>query len=109
LIFNQVHVDRFLLEYDTERAGGFEPLRFVPPNKTVMLGLVSTKTNNLESKDTLLRRIEEASRFLPVEQLALGPQCGFQSASNRDGASMTIDDERRKFELIVETAREVWG
>jgi 5-methyltetrahydropteroyltriglutamate--homocysteine methyltransferase len=109
MVFNQEHVDRFLLEYDTERAGGFEPLRFVPKDKTVMLGLVSTKTARLETKDDLLRRIEEASKHLPVEQLALGPQCGFQSAANRDGASMTIDDQRRKLELIAETAREVWG
>jgi 5-methyltetrahydropteroyltriglutamate--homocysteine methyltransferase len=109
MVFNQEHVDRFLLEYDTERAGGFEPLRFVPKGKTVMLGLVSTKTDRLEDKAVLLRRIEEASKYLPIEQLALGPQCGFQSAANRDGASMTIDDQQRKLELIAETAREVWG
>jgi 5-methyltetrahydropteroyltriglutamate--homocysteine methyltransferase len=108
-LFNDLHVDRFLLEYDTERAGGFEPLRFVPRDRVVMLGLVSTKTDRLERKDDLLRRIDEASRFIDVDQLALGPQCGFQSAANRDGASMTIDDEKRKLELIVETAREVWG
>jgi 5-methyltetrahydropteroyltriglutamate--homocysteine methyltransferase len=109
MVFNQEHVDRFLLEYDTERAGGFEPLRFVPKGKVVLLGLVSTKTPKLESKDELLRRIDEATKYIPLEQLALGPQCGFQSASNRDGASMTIDDEKRKLELIAETAREVWG
>ena len=109
MVFNQEHVDRFLLEYDTERAGGFEPLRFVPRGKVVMLGLVSTKTAQLEKKEALLRRIEEASKYLAVEQLALGPQCGFQSAANRDGANMTIDEQRRKLELIVETAHEVWG
>jgi methionine synthase II (cobalamin-independent) len=109
MVFNQEHVDRFLLEYDTERAGGFEPLRFVPRGKVVMLGLVSTKTNQIEKKDDLLRRIEEASKYLPIEQLALGPQCGFQSAANRDGASMTIEDQRRKMEVIAETAREVWS
>jgi 5-methyltetrahydropteroyltriglutamate--homocysteine methyltransferase len=108
-LFNGLHVDRFLLEYDTERAGGFEPLRFVPKDRVVMLGLLSTKTDRLESKDDLLRRVSEASKFIDVDQLALGPQCGFQSAANRDGASMMIDDEKRKLELIVETAREVWG
>jgi 5-methyltetrahydropteroyltriglutamate--homocysteine methyltransferase len=106
--FNELHVDRFLLEFDTERAGGFEPLRHVPKGKVVMLGLVTTKSDQIETKDYLLRRIEEASRYIPVEQLALGPQCGFQSAANRDGASMGIDAEKRKMELIVETAREVW-
>ncbi|HEU0073253.1 MAG TPA: hypothetical protein VFS30_04510 [Dehalococcoidia bacterium] len=108
-LFTGLHVDRFLLEYDSERAGGFEPLRFVPKDRVVMLGLLSTKTNRLESKDDLLRRIEEASKFIPVEQLAIGPQCGFQSAANRDGANMTIDEQRRKMELIVNVAREVWG
>ena len=108
-LFNGLHVDRFLLEYDTERAGGFEPLRFVPEGRIVMLGLLSTKTNRLESKDDLLRRIDEASKFISVDQLAIGPQCGFQSAANRDGVNMTIDDQRRKMELIVEVAREVWG
>jgi methionine synthase II (cobalamin-independent) len=108
-VFNTENVDRFLLEFDTARAGGFEPLRHMPRNKIAMLGLVSTKTNKIEAKDELLRRIDDASKFIPVEQLALGPQCGFQSAANRDGASMTIDDEQRKMELIVEVARQVWG
>jgi 5-methyltetrahydropteroyltriglutamate--homocysteine methyltransferase len=108
-LFNGLHVDRFLLEYDTERAGGFEPLRHVPKDRIIMLGLVSTKTDRLESKDDLLRRIDEAGKFIDIDQLALGPQCGFQSAANRDGNSMTIDDQKRKLELIVETAREVWG
>jgi methionine synthase II (cobalamin-independent) len=108
-LFTGLHVDRFLLEYDTERAGGFEPLRFVPKGRIVMLGLLSTKTNHLESKDDLLRRIDEASKFIPVNQLAIGPQCGFQSAANRDGANMSIDEQRRKMERIVEVAREVWG
>jgi 5-methyltetrahydropteroyltriglutamate--homocysteine methyltransferase len=108
-VFNDVHVDRFLLEFDTARAGGFEPLRHLPRGKVAMLGLVSTKTSALESRDELLRRIDEASKYCPVEQLALGPQCGFQSAANRDGASMTVDDQRRKLERIVQVAREVWG
>jgi 5-methyltetrahydropteroyltriglutamate--homocysteine methyltransferase len=106
--FNQLHVDRFLLEFDTARAGGFEPLRHVPKGKTVMLGLVTTKSDVVEQKDDLLRRIDEASKFISIDQLALGPQCGFQSAANRDGASMGIDAEKRKMELIAEVAREVW-
>ena len=106
--FNGLHVDRFLLEFDTERAGGFEPLRHVPKDKTVMLGLVTTKSDQVETRDYLLRRIEEASKYIPIEQLALGPQCGFQSAANRDGASMGIEAEKRKMELIAEVAREVW-
>jgi len=106
--FNGLHVDRFLLEFDTERAGGFEPLRHVPRGKVVMLGLVTTKSDQIETKDALLRRIDEASKYIPVEQLALGPQCGFQSAANRDGASMGIEQEKRKMELIAEVAREAW-
>jgi 5-methyltetrahydropteroyltriglutamate--homocysteine methyltransferase len=109
LLFNGLHVDRFLLEYDTERAGGFEPLRHVPDGKVVVLGLLSTKTPRLESQDELLRRIEEAARYCPIERLALGPQCGFQSSGTRDGASMSIDEQRRKLDLIVDTARKVWG
>ena len=108
-VFNLLHVDRLLLEYDTERAGGFEPLRFVPKGKVIVLGLVSSKTPKLESQDDLLRRIEEASKSCPIEQLALSAQCGFQSAANADGAFMTMDDEKRKLELIAETARKVWG
>ncbi|MFJ4622494.1 cobalamin-independent methionine synthase II family protein [Streptomyces sp. NPDC088812] len=106
-LFAEVEVDRFLLEYDTERSGGFEPLRFVPPRKTVVLGLVSTKVPRLESVDTLRRRIDEASQYLPLEQLALSPQCGFASTSQ--GNLLTADDQRRKLELVAETARLVWG
>ncbi|WP_406118921.1 cobalamin-independent methionine synthase II family protein [Streptomyces sp. NBC_00989] len=106
-VFGEVEVDRFLLEYDTERSGGFEPLRFVPPAKTVVLGLVSSKVAELESVDTLRRRIDEASRYLPLEQLALSPQCGFASTSQ--GNLLTVDDQRRKLELVAETARLVWG
>jgi 5-methyltetrahydropteroyltriglutamate--homocysteine methyltransferase len=102
-----VEVDRFLLEYDTERSGGFEPLRFVPRGKTVVLGLVSSKTPELESEDKLRRRIEEASRYVPLEDLALSPQCGF--ASTAPGNLLTVEEERRKLELVVETARKVWG
>ena len=107
--FQGLHVDRFLLEYDTERAGGFEPLRFVPKGVSVHLGLVSTKNPELEDQDALLRRIDEASRFIDLEQLGIGPQCGFHSASERDGANMSEDQQWRKLGLIVDTARKVWG
>ena len=106
-VFARLHVDRFLLEYDSERAGGFEPLRFVPRGKTVVLGLITTKSGSLESEDLLLRRIEEAARYLPLDQLALSPQCGF--ASTLAGNPLTPDEQRRKLELVVSTARKVWG
>lgn len=106
-LFGEVEVDRFLLEYDTERAGGFEPLRFVPRGRTVVLGLVSSKVPQPESPDDLLRRIDEAARYVPVEHLALSPQCGFASTSR--GNLLTVDEQRRKLELVVETARRVWG
>jgi 5-methyltetrahydropteroyltriglutamate--homocysteine methyltransferase len=106
-LFGEVEADRFLLEYDTERAGGFEPLRFVPPGKTVVLGLVSSKTPVLESRDELRRRIDEACRYVPLENLALSPQCGF--ASTALGNLVTVDDQRRKLELVVDTAHMVWG
>jgi 5-methyltetrahydropteroyltriglutamate--homocysteine methyltransferase len=106
-LFGEVDVDRFLLEYDTDRAGGFEPLRFVPRGKTVVLGLVSSKLPELESKDDLRRRIDEASRYVPLENLALSPQCGF--ASTMQGNLLTVDEQRRKLELVAETARLVWG
>jgi 5-methyltetrahydropteroyltriglutamate--homocysteine methyltransferase len=105
--FAELAVDRFLLEYDTERAGGFEPLRFVPAPKLVVLGLISTKEPELESQNELLRRIEEASKYVPIERLALSPQCGF--ASTAKGNLITEDDQRRKLELLVDTARKVWG
>tara|TARA_Y100000815_G_scaffold127115_1_gene114543 strand:- start:182 stop:790 length:609 start_codon:yes stop_codon:yes gene_type:complete len=106
-LFGSLDVDRFLLEYDTDRAGTFEPLRFVPPGKDVVLGLVSTKLAQIESQDDLLRRIEEASQHVPIERLSLSPQCGF--ASTAAGNLMTQDDQWRKLELVVETARKVWG
>ena len=108
-LFDQRHVDRFLLEYDTEVVGGFEPLRFVPKGKVVVLGLVSAKEAELETVDYLLGRINDAAKYCPVEQLALSTQCGFQGAAMRDGAHMTIDQEKRKLELIVEVAHKVWG
>jgi 5-methyltetrahydropteroyltriglutamate--homocysteine methyltransferase len=105
--FGSLLVDRFLLEYDTERAGGFEPLRFVPRGKTVVLGLISSKDPRLESQELLRRRIDEAAKYVPLEYLALSPQCGF--ASTAPGNLLTWDEQRRKLELIVETAGKVWG
>jgi 5-methyltetrahydropteroyltriglutamate--homocysteine methyltransferase len=105
--FNLLEVDRFLLEYDTERAGGFEPLRFMPRNKMVVLGLISSKLPGLESVDILRRRIDEAARYVPIENLAISPQCGF--ASTVLGNLLSWDEQRRKLELVVETARKVWG
>ncbi len=106
-VFSSLHVDRFLLEYDSERAGGFAPLRFVPKGKTVVLGLVTTKHGQLEQQAELIRRIDEASKYLPLDQLALSPQCGFASVS--EGNLLSMDDQRRKLELVANTARQVWG
>ncbi|MGI5282293.1 hypothetical protein ACQEVF_03070 [Nonomuraea polychroma] len=106
-LFGEVPVDRFLLEYDTERAGGFEPLRFMPQGTTVVLGLISSKVPRLESQDELRRRIDEAAKYVPLENLAISPQCGF--ASTARGNLLTVDDERRKLELVVDTAQKVWG
>jgi 5-methyltetrahydropteroyltriglutamate--homocysteine methyltransferase len=106
-VFNTADVDGFFLEFDDERSGGFAPLRFVPKGKKVVLGLVSSKVAALESKDALKRRIDEAAKILPLEQLCLSPQCGF--ASTAGGNKITEDIERRKLALIVETAQEVWG
>ena len=106
-LFGELDVDGFFLEYDDARSGGFEPLRFVPPGKRVVLGLVTTKRPELERKDDLKRRIDEAARFVPLEQLALSPQCGFSSTV--EGNALTLDDQRAKLELVVETAEEVWG
>jgi methionine synthase II (cobalamin-independent) len=106
-LFSQLAVDGFFLEYDDARSGGFEPLRFVPPDKMVVLGLVTTKRGALEDKDTLKRRIDEASRYVPLEQLCLSPQCGF--SSTMEGNNLTYEEEVAKLRLIVETAAEVWG
>ena len=106
-LFGALPLDAWLLEYDTERAGGFEPLRHVRPNAAVVLGQVTTKEPALESRDGLRRRIDEASRYLPLERLALSPQCGFASVAA--GNAITQDDQRRKLELVVETVRAVWG
>ncbi len=106
-LFGELDVDGYFLEYDDERSGGFEPLRFVPKNKFVVLGLVTSKRPQLESKDELKRRIEAASRYVPLEQLCLSPQCGF--SSTQEGNALTIDEQRAKLRLVVETAREVWS
>ncbi len=106
-LFNELAVDGFFLEYDDARSGGFEPLRFVPPGKQVVLGLVTTKRGELEDKEQLKRRIEEASRFLPLEQLCLSGQCGFSSTV--EGNRLSYEQEVAKLRLIVETAQEVWG
>jgi len=107
LLFNAINVNGYFLEYDSERAGGFEPLRFLPKGKIAVLGLVTTKSPQLESKDDLKRRIDEAALFAPLEQLALSPQCGFESGIG--GNTMTIEQQMAKLRLIVETAQEVWG
>ncbi len=106
-IFSETHFQRFLLEYDDERSGGFAPLQHVPEDRTVVLGLVTTKKPRMESPDELKRRIEEASKYVPLERLALSPQCGF--ASTMEGNRISPDDQRRKLELVASVAREVWG
>lgn len=107
LLFNQIDVNGYFMEYDSERAGGFEPLRFVPKGKTVVLGLVTSKTPEMESKDTLKRRIDDAAKFVDIDQLCLSPQCGF--ASTEEGNAVTEEIQWAKLALVVETAREVWG
>jgi 5-methyltetrahydropteroyltriglutamate--homocysteine methyltransferase len=107
ILFDGIDVDALLVEYDSPRAGTFEPLRYLSKGKLAVLGLVTTKTPQLEKKDDLKRRIDEASKFAPLDQLALSPQCGF--ASTIIGNRVTPDDQRRKLELVVETARDVWG
>ena len=106
-LFNGLDVDGFFLEYDDDRSGGFAPLRFVPKGKQVVLGLVTTKRPELESKDDLKRRIDEAAKYVPLDQLCLSGQCGF--ASTEAGNALTGDDQKAKLQLIVETAAEVWG
>jgi 5-methyltetrahydropteroyltriglutamate--homocysteine methyltransferase len=106
-LFNELAVDGFFLEYDDDRSGGFAPLRFVPPGKMVVLGLVTTKHGELESKDALKRRIDEASKYVPLEQLCLSPQCGFSSTV--EGNTLTHEQQKAKLRLIAETAAEVWG
>jgi 5-methyltetrahydropteroyltriglutamate--homocysteine methyltransferase len=106
-LFGSLAHQRFLLEYDDERSGGFEPLRFVPKGKIVVLGLISTKTGRLESVDELRRRIDEAAKVLPLEQLALSPQCGF--ASGLEGNLLTEAEQWQKIDRMMEVSRLVWG
>ena len=106
-LLNELKYDRFLFEYDTPRAGGFEPLRFLPKGKVIVLGLVSTKVPQLETVEDLKRRIDEAAKYVPLEQIAISPQCGF--SSDVVGNLISMDDQKRKLEVVVETARQVWG
>lgn len=107
VLFNEMAIDGYFLEYDSDRAGGFEPLRFLPKGKVAVLGLVTTKSPKMETKDELKRRIDQAAKFVALEQLALSPQCGFSSGIG--GETMTVDIQKAKLALIVETARDVWG
>ena len=107
ILFNTINVHGYFMEYDSERAGGFEPLRFVPKGKTVVLGLVTSKSGKLESKDELKRRIDEAAKFIPLDQLCLSPQCGF--ASTEEGNILAEDEQWAKLRMIVAVAEEVWG
>jgi 5-methyltetrahydropteroyltriglutamate--homocysteine methyltransferase len=107
ILFNSINVNAYFMEYDTERAGGFEPLRFVPKGKTVVLGIVTSKSGTLESKDEIKRRIGEATKFVAIEQLCLSPQCGF--ASSEEGNLLTEDEQWAKLARVVEVAEEVWG
>jgi 5-methyltetrahydropteroyltriglutamate--homocysteine methyltransferase len=107
ILFNDINIDAYFMEYDSARAGGFEPLRFVPKGKTVVLGLVTSKSGTLESKDELKRRIDEAAKFIALDQLCLSPQCGF--ASTEEGNILAEDEQWAKLRTIVEVAEEVWG
>jgi 5-methyltetrahydropteroyltriglutamate--homocysteine methyltransferase len=106
-LFNNLNVDAFSLEYESERSGTFEPLRFVPAGKVVVLGLVSSKLPQLENPNAIARRIEEASKYVPLENLALEPQCGF--ASTMEGNLLTEDEQWAKLKLVVDVAKRVWG
>ncbi|HZY15884.1 MAG TPA: 5-methyltetrahydropteroyltriglutamate--homocysteine S-methyltransferase [Ramlibacter sp.] len=106
-LLTEMNLDAFFLEYDDERSGDFRPLRYLKPGKTVVLGLVTTKFGQLEDKDALKRRIEEAAKYAPMDQLALSPQCGFSSTVH--GNNIAVDDQRKKLRLVIETAQEMWG
>jgi 5-methyltetrahydropteroyltriglutamate--homocysteine methyltransferase len=105
-LFSELAVDGFFLEYDDERSGGFEPLRFVPEGKQVVLGLVTTKTGTLEDPESLKRRIDEAAKYVPLEQLCLSPQCGFSSTV--EGNALSLEEQVAKLRLVVEVAQDVW-
>jgi 5-methyltetrahydropteroyltriglutamate--homocysteine methyltransferase len=107
ILFNEINVDRYLLEYDDERSGDFAPLRFVPKHKKVVLGIISSKQKELESMDDLCKRIDEASKYMPLENMCISPQCGFSSTHH--GNDMSHDDQWKKMELVVNTAKKVWG
>jgi 5-methyltetrahydropteroyltriglutamate--homocysteine methyltransferase len=107
LLFNEVNVDAYFMEWDTERAGGFEPLRFLPKGKSVVLGLVTSKTGTLEAKDDIKRRIDEAARYADLDRLCLSPQCGF--ASTEEGNILAEEEQWAKLRMIVDVAQEVWG
>jgi 5-methyltetrahydropteroyltriglutamate--homocysteine methyltransferase len=107
ILFNAINVHGYFMEYDSARAGGFEPLRFVPKGKTIVLGLVTSKSGRLESKDELKRRIDEAAKFVDIDQLCLSPQCGF--ASTEEGNILSEDEQWAKLARILEVAHEVWG
>ena len=106
-LFGSLNVDGYFLEYDDTRSGGFAPLRFVPKGKRVVLGLVTTKRPELESKDELKRRIDEASKYVDLDQLCVSPQCGF--SSTQEGNELTAEQQKAKLRLVVETAQDVWG
>ena len=107
ILFNEINIDAYFMEYDSDRAGGFAPLRFVPKGKMVVLGLVTSKSGTLESKDELKRRIDQAARYIDLDQLCLSPQCGF--ASTEEGNILAEDEQWAKLRRIVEVADEVWG
>jgi len=107
ILFNEINIDAYFMEYDSDRAGGFAPLRFVPKGKMVVLGLVTSKSGTLESKDELKRRIDQAARFIDLDQLCLSPQCGF--ASTEEGNILAEDEQWAKLRRIVEVADDVWG
>jgi 5-methyltetrahydropteroyltriglutamate--homocysteine methyltransferase len=107
VMFNEIDIDAYFMEWDTDRAGGFEPLRHLPANKTVVLGLVTSKFPQLEDRDDILRRIEEATKYVPLDRLCISPQCGF--ASTYHGNLVTEQDEIAKLRLCVTVAEEVWG
>jgi 5-methyltetrahydropteroyltriglutamate--homocysteine methyltransferase len=107
ILFNKTNIDAYFMEYDTERAGGFEPLRLVPKDKNVVLGLVTSKTGRLETKDEIKRRVEAATKFIDIDQLSLSPQCGF--ASTEEGNLLTEDEQWAKLAFVVDVAKEIWG
>ena len=106
-LFENLDVDGYFMEYDSDRSGGFEPLKYFPKDKQVVLGLITSKTPELEPKDAIKRRIDEAAKYVPLENICLSPQCGFSSTHH--GNDLTIDQEKKKLELVVQIAEEVWG